>query len=198
MACCHKTQKHQFINSLLNIGSIMKLVFFSLGIVTAICKSVVGEKHLRHNRNLGLPGRGTAPKGTLPPIDDPDEPEDVLFSRVGQGFCLDAWSKNYSYIKGVGQSSYTECLDYCSQNPNPGLVGASYDSTHTECYCMFSPDVPLSIGLWDYIPDAQESVIDAGFNGVARSDSTSGVVCYQNMVSDVRAGQLPSMHDSHC
>ena len=111
------------------------------------------------------------------------------FSLVGQGFCYDQSYQYYSFV----QSDYlhahtrdTHCLDWCSQNPHPDLVGVEiYRSTNAVyCRCSFSKGVSEINPESDYSPTAW-GVYD-GYSGVGAieiADGDSNVVCYRYEVS---------------
>ena len=108
---------------------------------------------------------------------------------VGQGFCYDQSNQYYSWVESSylpAHTSDTYCLDWCSQNPHPDLVGVEiYRSTKAVyCRCSFSRGFAKSIPETDYSPAAW-GVYD-GYSGVGTivmADGDSNVVCYRNEVS---------------
>jgi hypothetical protein len=108
---------------------------------------------------------------------------------VGQGYCLDESYQWYSSVLSDSlpiRTKDTYCLDWCSQNPHPNLVGVEVYrfSYGVYCLCDFSEGVPDGINTTDYRPSAYG--VNDGFDGIGAiltSDGPSHSVCYRYDVS---------------
>ncbi|KAL7479768.1 hypothetical protein ACHAW6_005488 [Cyclotella cf. meneghiniana] len=108
------------------------------------------------------------------------------FSWVRQGYCFD---DSYQYYSGV-ESDYlpaptkdTYCIDWCSQNPHPDLVGVEVycGLEGVSCLCIFSGGIPDDIEITDYHPAAafyRDYEFDDGVGAVLAADEDSDAVCY--------------------
>jgi hypothetical protein len=111
------------------------------------------------------------------------------FSLIGDGYCLDE-SFNYysSYISSPLPSRYTDtyCLDWCSQNPLPDLVGVQvkYMDYSTYCSCLFSGGLPLGLNMSDYSPAAEfADGFEYGVGPIQTSWGYNNTLCYRYDVS---------------
>lgn len=113
----------------------------------------------------------------------------TTFSRVSgePGWCLDFFGKYYSYVRQDAwiNSTASECGEWCLQHPS-SLIGFDFyddpSNEGNECYCLFSGDIPDSIGTYE----PQYAKISLGEMGVGPITSVSGnssFFCYKNDVS---------------
>jgi hypothetical protein len=105
------------------------------------------------------------------------------FSFVGQGWCVDKSERWYSSVVSPvlpisKPDSY--CLNWCSQNPHPDLVGVEVyrSSPEMRCLCDFSGQVPDVINVTDYSPAADELSDFDGVGAIELSDGTEEALCY--------------------
>ncbi len=110
------------------------------------------------------------------------------FSMIGKGYCLDESQQWYSYIYSDILPVHTKdsyCLEWCSQNLHPDLVGVEVvrytDSVY--CYCDFSGRVPHTIDLTDYSPAALSEYDYNGVGVILEAYGYSGAACYRYDVS---------------
>lgn len=111
------------------------------------------------------------------------------FSLVGQGFCYDQSNQYYSWVESSylpAHTSDTYCLDWCSQNPHPDLVGVEiYRWTNLMyCLCDFNGGIPDIIQKTDYSPAAWGLKRNqSGVGGIEMANGDSNAVCYRYAVS---------------
>jgi hypothetical protein len=114
----------------------------------------------------------------------------TTFSRVSgePGWCLDSFGHYYSYVRQDvwSNSTASECGAWCLQHPS-SLIGFDFyndpSNEGNECYCLFSGDIPDSIGTYE----PQYAKVSLGEMGVGPITSVSGdsnMFCYRNDVSN--------------
>ena len=114
----------------------------------------------------------------------------TTFSRVSgePGWCLDSFGHYYSYVRQDvwSNSTASECGAWCMQHPS-SLIGFDFyndpSNEGNECYCLFSGDIPDSIGTYE----PQYAKVSLGEMGVGPITSVSGdsnMFCYRNDVSN--------------
>ena len=125
------------------------------------------------------------------------------FSFFGDGRCSDSSGSQYGVIKNAGTvepvnswlvplpitTTDEYCLDWCSQNNHPDLVGVSiYRDWKVDCRCLFSGGRPSELGLDDYNPpgyyEPEYSPVGEGAVQTTSSFSTTmqHEACYLNNV----------------
>jgi hypothetical protein len=78
-----------------------------------------------------------------------------------------------------------ECLNWCSQNPHPDLVGVEVyrGKDYMICFCDFSGGIPDDLNVTDYSPAAYQLYEYEGVGSIETSDGYSNAVCYSYDVS---------------
>eukprot|EP00804_Cyclotella_cryptica_P019493 CCRYP_006643-RF/>CCRYP_006643-RF protein AED:0.13 eAED:0.13 QI:170/0.76/0.85/1/0.61/0.71/14/191/939 len=126
---------------------------------------------------------------SMSPTVKPTTPSPVAgFSKVGQGYCLDASNEWYSAVKSFAlplSTTDSYCLGWCSQNLHSNLVAVEINrdagSASMFCYCSFSGGaVPNEINLSGYSPAASTIVTYPGVGAIEATDATTSAVCYRN------------------
>ena len=110
------------------------------------------------------------------------------FSFVGQGWCRDSSYNYYSFYYGrfSVRHTYTYCLDWCSQNALPDLVGVevNYEFDSLGCACLFSGGLPPGLNYSDYSPPAENSEgFWDGDGPILTSWGYNDTLCYRYDVS---------------
>ena len=117
----------------------------------------------------------------------------IGFTKVGQGYCLDASDQWYSAVKSFTlplSTTDTYCLEWCTQNLHRDLVAVEInrdvETSSMFCYCSFSGGaVPNDITLSGYSPVASKIVLYPGVGAIQSTDTITSAVCYRNEVSNV-------------
>jgi hypothetical protein len=111
------------------------------------------------------------------------------FTWVGEGSCVDESYNSYSsFISGFlpARKTDTYCLDWCSQNPLPNLVGVEvWQYTYaTYCLCSFSDGLPHGLNFSDYHPAAEDAYwFWYGVGPIQASIGYNNTSCYRYNVS---------------
>jgi len=111
------------------------------------------------------------------------------FSWVGVGSCVDESYNYYSsfisnYLPARTKDMY--CLDWCSQNALPDLVGVEvWQLTfETYCLCSFSGGLPYGLNYSDYYPAAEFDIgYWYGVGPIMTSFGWDDTSCYRYNVS---------------
>ena len=150
-----------------------------------------GEQELSFNKFvLPTPAPTTSPSYAPTASMNPTSSLVDSFSWVGEGSCLDESYQYYSsfvssYLPARTKDTY--CLDWCSQNPEPNLVGVevwNWDYYGTNCLCSFSEGIPHDLNFSDYSPAADWA--NGYWNGIGAIMTTDGynyTMCYRYNVS---------------
>ncbi len=80
----------------------------------------------------------------------------------------------------------TYCLDWCSQNPHPDLVGVEVyrGSDGVYCVCDFSGGFPVDFDFTKYSPAAREYYyLYSGTGAILESNGYDDFKCYRYDVS---------------
>ncbi|KAL7481538.1 hypothetical protein ACHAW6_007218 [Cyclotella cf. meneghiniana] len=106
------------------------------------------------------------------------------FSWVGEGSCFDDSYQYYSYVASdylPPRTKDTYCLDWCSQNPHPDLVGVMVIGwAYQYCRCLFSDGGLDDINITDYTPAAGwEFDYYDGTGAIVAADGYNYSVCYR-------------------
>ena len=117
------------------------------------------------------------------------------FSLVGDGYCLDASNRLYSYLGEVFPAGISdmECINWCAQQLHPEFVGVEIDrrlessQNAVLCNCNFGRgQVPSDLTYFDYNPDATHSETEPGTGEIVSSNGDTAEVCYVSIFYSYR------------